>query len=263
MANTLQGTTVLVTGAAGGLGKVIATAYLEAGANVAICDINAERLAAAEEELTAVGTAERYLGARTDITDEAAVTALVDAVTARFGRLDILVNNAGMTDKFDPVGDLEKAHWDRVLNLNLTGSFLCTKAAVNAMKKQSPAGGTIIQIGSTASWHGMSAGVAYTVSKHGVAALVKSTAGFYGAQGIYAVALMLGGMVDTNIADSFRALGGFNQEAYAQSISAGFDAQKAIRTRDVAKYCVFLADRDVASSANGSSIAFNRNWPNA
>ncbi|KAI2634965.1 NAD(P)-binding protein [Hypomontagnella submonticulosa] len=260
MANTLQGTTVLVTGAGGGLGKVIATAYLEAGANVAICDINEERLKQARTELQPTG---RFFAANTDITDEAAITGLVDNVVARYGRLDILVSNAGMVDKFDPVGELSKEHWDKVLNLNLTGSFLSFKAAVNAMEKQSPPGGTIIQIGSTASWHGMSSGVAYTVSKHGVAALVKSTAGHYGPKGIYAIGLQLGGMIDTNIQEGFAALGGFNQEAFARSISASFKPEWAVQTKDVAKYCLFLADRDIASTSNGSMINFSRNYPAA
>lgn len=161
MANTLSGTTVLVTGGAGGLGKAIATAYLDAGANVAICDINEERLAATRAELDGTG---RFLAAKTDVTDEDAVTQLVADVVARFGgRLDILVSNAGMTDKFDPVGELSKAHWDKIIGLNLTGSFLATKAAVNAMLRQEPSGGTILQICSTSSYHGMSSGVAYTV----------------------------------------------------------------------------------------------------
>ncbi|KAI0376209.1 NAD(P)-binding protein [Hypomontagnella monticulosa] len=258
MASTLQGTTVLVTGAGGGLGKVIATAYLEAGANVAICDINEERLTQARTELESTG---RFLAANTDITDEAAISKLVGDVVAKFGRLDILVSNAGMADKFDPVGELSKEHWDKILNLNLTGSFLCFKAAVNAMEKQSPPGGTIIQIGSTASYHGMSSGVAYTVSKHGVAALVKSTAGHYASKGIYTVGLLLGGMVDTNIQDGFAALGGFNQEAFAKTISAQFNPEQAIQTKDVAKYCLFLADRDIAASSNGALINFNKNWP--
>ncbi|KAI0835487.1 NAD(P)-binding protein [Hypoxylon sp. FL0890] len=256
MANTLQGTTVLVTGAGGGLGKVIATTYLEAGANVAICDINEERLGQARSELEST---QRFLAVNTDITDEAAVTKLVDTVVAKFGRLDIVVNNAGMTDKFDPVGSLSKEHWDRIINLNLTGSFLVFKAAVNTMEKQSS--GVIIQIGSTSSYQGTSAGAAYTASKHGVAGLVKNTAGFYGPKGIYSVGLMVGGMVDTNIQDSFAALGGFNTDAYSMSISAAFKPEMAIRTKDVAKYCVFLADRDIASSCNGSMVQFNRNYP--
>lgn len=271
----LSGTTVLVTGAAGGLGKVIAAAYLEAGANVAICDINEARLAATKEEFESKAAGDRFLAAKTDITSEAAVESLVADVVARFGRLDILVNNAGMMDIFDPVGDLKKETWDRVLGVNLTGSFLCMKAAVNAFQKQkqqkseensgsSSGGGIIIQIGSNASYTGMSSGAAYTVSKHGVAALVRNTAGFYGDKGIYTVGLMLGAMVDTNISDAIGGLGGFNQAAFAKTMGATPPlAHEAVQLRDVAKYCVFLADKSIAASVNGSCVPFNRNWPKA
>ncbi|KAI5924513.1 hypothetical protein F4810DRAFT_127668 [Camillea tinctor] len=258
MSDSLSGTVVLVTGGAGGLGKVIAKAYLDAGASVAICDINAERLSQTESELSATG---RFFAQATDITDEAAVGQLADAVVQRFGRLDVLVNNAGMADSFDPVGSLSKERWDRVLGLNLTGSFLTTRAAVNAMEKQERPGGLVLQIGSIASSHGMAAGLAYTVSKHGVAALVKNTAGFYGPKGIYAIGLMVGAMMGTNIADSFATLGGTNGEAFQQTISAAFKPECAIPLEDVAKYCVFLTDRGIAASANGSCIPFSKNSP--
>ncbi|EMR67336.1 putative short chain dehydrogenase protein [Eutypa lata UCREL1] len=264
---TLAGTTVLVTGAAGGLGKAIAKGYLEAGANVAICDINAERLSQTSAEFEATG---RFLGAKTDVTDEEAVVALVDSVVARFGRLDVLVNNAGMADTFQPAGTLSKTAWDRVLSLNLTGSFLPTKAAVNAMEKQEPAGGVIIQIGSTASSRGLESGLAYTVSKHGAAALVKNTAGYYGPKGIYAIGLMLGAMIDTNISESMKGLGeAWNMEAFQRTTAATLAANPeemagaAIRLVDVAKYCIFLSDRSIAASANGSCITFNKNSPRA
>lgn len=70
-------------------------------------------------------------------------------------------------------------------------------------------------------------------------------------------------MADTNIQDSFAALGGFNTEAYTQSVSANFKPEMAVKTNDVAKYCVFLADRGIAESSNGSLINFNKNYPNA
>ncbi|KAI1460156.1 NAD(P)-binding protein [Annulohypoxylon moriforme] len=260
MADKLQGTTVLVTGGAGGLGKAIATGYLNEGANVVVCDINEERLEQVRGELELTG---RFLAVSTDITDESAVNKLVDTAVAKFGRLDIVVSNAGMTDKFDPVGTLSKEHWDRIINLNLTGSFLIFKAAVNAFEKQSPSGGTIIQIGSTASYYGTAAGAAYTASKHGVAALVKNTAGFYEAKGIYAIGLNIGAMIDTNIKDGFQSLGGFNRETFALSISSTFKPEQAIQLKDVAKYCVFLADRDIAATTTGSMINLNKNTPKA
>lgn len=112
---------------------------------------------------------------------------------------------------------------------------------------------------------GSCAGAAYTVSKHGVAGLVKNTADFYGDRGIYAVGLMLGGMAETNIADAAGGFGGFNRDAYARASAAlTFKPDEHnVPLRDVAKYCVFLADRSIAATANGSCVPFARNWPKA
>lgn len=229
-----QGKTVIVTGAAGGLGKAIATTFLAAGANVVICDVNPERLASVEDEWTK-SYADKFLTQKTDVTDEAAVQQLIDAAVSKFGRLDVLINNgtskpgwlcpflpvsgdapfcppiiseegnktddfepleAGIMDDFAPVGACSKEAWDRVLNINLNGPFFTSKAAIAQFEKQDPVGGVIINIGSVASIHGFKSGAAYTVSKAALMALTKNTAGFYADKGIYSIGLMLGGMLN-------------------------------------------------------------------
>lgn len=258
-----QGKTVIVTGAAGGLGKAIADAFLAVGANVVICDVNPERLSAVEAEWTN-SFADKFLAQKTDVTDEAEVQKLMDATVAKFGRLDVLVNNAGIMDDFSPVGACSKEKWDRVLAVNLNGPYLTSKAAVTQFEKQEPGGGLIINIGSNASAFGFESGVAYTVSKAGVMALTKNTAGFYGPKGIYSIALLLGAMVGTNITDGMAQ--GFNMEMF-QMIQASHSPMEPGKTdvpvSAVAKYCVFLSDGDIAPNANGSCIFFNKNWPQA
>jgi NAD(P)-dependent dehydrogenase (short-subunit alcohol dehydrogenase family) len=262
-----QGKTVLVTGAAGGLGKVIAETFLQAGANVVICDINQSRVSSVSDEWSRTEShAGRFLAQQADVTSEESLKALVHAAVARFGRLDVLVNNAGVMDNFTPVGACSRAEWDRVIGVNLTGTYLATKIAVNQMEAQEPRGGLIINIGSNASYRGMSAGVAYTVSKAGVVALTKNTAGFYGPKGIYSSALLLGGMADTNIAESMATGGYFHHEMF-QAVNATqskFDpATQSLPLASVAKYILFLTDKDIAVNANGSCIVYNRNWPEA
>ncbi|KAK4153109.1 hypothetical protein C8A00DRAFT_43943 [Chaetomidium leptoderma] len=256
-----QGKTVIVTGAAGGLGKAIATAFLAAGANVVICDVNPQRLASVEEEWSK-SYADKFLAQKTDVSDEAAVQALVDAAVSKFGRLDVLVNNAGVMDDFSPTGACSKEKWDRILNINLNGPFITTKAAIAQFEKQEPAGGVIINIGSIASIHGFKAGTAYTVSKAALMALTKSTAGFYGDKGIYSIGLMLGGM-DTNITDAFGQ--GMHMDMFqkVQASQSPFSPEKQVPIESVAKYCLFLSDKDIAPSANGSCNLFNKNWPEA
>ncbi|KAK5662833.1 hypothetical protein OQA88_6244 [Cercophora sp. LCS_1] len=258
-----QGKVVIVTGAAGGLGKAIASAFLGAGAQVTICDVNQQRIATVEEEWTKTH-AGKFLTREADVTSDKAVQDLVEDTVAKFGRLDILINNAGIMDDFSPVGTISKEKWDRVLDVNLNGPFLASRAAIAQFEKQDRPGGLIINIGSNASVHGFHAGVAYTVSKAGLLALTKNTAGFYGPKGIYAVALLLGGMAETNITDAFA--NGLNGEAFQriQASQTAFEEGKTtVPIESVAKYCVFLSDSDIAPNANGSGIFFNKNWPEA
>ncbi|KAK4162027.1 hypothetical protein QBC43DRAFT_322716 [Cladorrhinum sp. PSN259] len=256
-----QGKTVIITGAAGGLGKATADAFLAAGANVVICDVNPQRISSVNEEWSKTYS-DRFLTQQTDVTDEAAVQELISAAASKFGRVDVLVNNAGIMDDFSPVGACSREQWDRVLNINLNAPYITSKLAIAQFEKQEPAGGLIINIGSNASTHGFQAGAAYSVSKAGVMALTKNTAGFYGDKGIYSIALLLGGM-NTNITDAFAK--GLHMEAFQkiQASQSPATAEKMVPIESVAKYCVFLSDKDIAPSANGSCIVFNHNWPEA
>ncbi|KAL2150250.1 hypothetical protein VTH82DRAFT_7926, partial [Thermothelomyces myriococcoides] len=110
-----QGKTVIVTGAGSGLGKVIATSFLAAGANVAACDVVPQRVTDVSNEWSGA-YANKFIAKQVDVTDPAAVQGLVDETVAAYGRLDVVVNAAGIMDAFEPVGDLPKEKWDRVLN---------------------------------------------------------------------------------------------------------------------------------------------------
>lgn len=269
-------TTVLVTGAGGGLGKSTATAFLHAGANVAICDVNTERLAATEKEWAAAGFGpERFLTAVTDVTDEGQVRKLFADAAARFGRLDVLVNNAGLVDNFSPVGECSREQWDRVLGVNLTGPFNATRAALAQFEAQAPSqsqeeaggpvGGVIVNILSIAAKHGSCGGAAYVTSKHALAGLSKNTAFHYAHKGIYSVALVLGGMA-TNIADGMRQDAGLNADAYMRFKAAHseMDPRTNMLSVDlVSKYILFISDREVAKASNGALLDFTNNWPEA
>ncbi|KAI0814721.1 hypothetical protein GGR55DRAFT_444898 [Xylaria sp. FL0064] len=259
--SSAAGQTIVVTGGAGGLGKAIASAFLDAGANVAIFDVNEGRLKETATEWEKHG--DRFIVSQTDITDETAVNTFFANVSKKFGRIDMLVNNAGVMDKFDPAGTLPLDLWNRVIGVNLTGAYLCTKAAINAFEAQKPYGGTIINIASVSSIRGLNAGAAYTVTKHGLLGLMRNTAGFYGLKGIYSIAFLMGGM-NTNIVDVFAD--GVNQEGMAlnQAVNPGFDPEKTfVPLTDAAKYCLFFSDRAVAETSNGSTIMINKNWPAA
>lgn len=258
---SLQEKTIIVTGSAGGLGRDIAKAYLDEGSNVVICDVNPTRLSATADELKAEYQ-DRVLATEVDVSNEESVQNLIKSTLETFQRLDVVVNNAGIMDHFDPAGSCDKELWDRVVAINLTGPFLVTKQAVQVMEKQGS--GLVVNIGSNASHRGFSAGVAYTASKHGVVALTKNTAAFYGPRGVSSVALLLGAMETTNISEAFAE--GINQEGLARwrMTEPGFvRGETGVPTDDVAKYVLFLSQGEMGRNTNGSCIVLNRNWPAA
>lgn len=158
----------VVTGAGSGLGRQISRALLDAGYRVALAGRRADAL---RESAQAHPDA---LPVPTDVTDAAQVEALFDAVRAKWGRLDLLVNNAGMSGPSGDVDDISVADWQRTVDTNLTGSFLCAREAVRMMKEQRPRGGRIINNGSIAAHTPRPGAVAYTATKHAITGLTKS-----------------------------------------------------------------------------------------
>jgi NAD(P)-dependent dehydrogenase (short-subunit alcohol dehydrogenase family) len=137
----MQGKTVIVTGAAMGIGRFIAQTFAKDGANVVIADVEEEGLAAVSQELRGLGA--EVLAQKTDVRDEAEVQRLVQATVGQFGRVDALVNNAGIVPHFQwggprwpAIKDLDKAFWDKVLDTNLGGTMLCTKHVLPQMEQQ-------------------------------------------------------------------------------------------------------------------------------
>ncbi|KAI2707689.1 hypothetical protein CBS147332_6747 [Penicillium roqueforti] len=251
----LAGKTCLVTGGGGGLGKAIATHFLEAGANVVICDVNEERLQATSAELSPKGPLKAI---KTDITQTSEVESLFETLIGEYSKIDVLVNNAGIMDHFDPIGDLDMELWDRVLAINLTAPALLSKLAVQNMLAQPKPDGRIINIVSVAGKAGWASGAAYTASKHGLVGLTKSTAAYYGNKGIKCNALMMGGM-ETNIADAFSK--GMHMGGYEKMIGV-LNAIQAppVDVNEVAGFCVNMTYGKGAGQINGATIAIDNGW---
>jgi NAD(P)-dependent dehydrogenase (short-subunit alcohol dehydrogenase family) len=159
----------LVTGGGSGIGRAVAIALADHGYQVAVAG---RRMAQLEE--TVAASKGQMLPLSVDVTDAAAVQDMVSRTVARFGRLDVLFNNAGATAPPTPTEDLPLEVWRKVIDTNLTGSFLCAQAAFRAMKAQQPQGGRIINNGSIASETPRPNLAAYTASKHAVTGLTKS-----------------------------------------------------------------------------------------
>ena len=160
----------LVTGAARGIGLATAAKFLAEGWRVALLDIDGAQQASASR---ALNRPDDTLAITCDVSDAAAVGAAMAAVRSRFGRLDALVNNAGVA-VFAPVLDTSDADWTRIMAVNLTGPFLCTKAAVPLMREQG--GGAIVNITSISAVRASTLRSAYGTSKAGLAHLTKQLA---------------------------------------------------------------------------------------
>ena len=168
-----NGKVAIVTGGGSGVGRRSALALANAGYSVAIAGRRAEMLEQTRAE--AGQAASRVLPVPTDIADRDAVRALFAKTVESFGRLDLLFNNAGTGAPAIPIEELPYEDWKRVVDVNLTGSFLCTQEAVRTMKNQQPMGGRIINNGSISAHTPRPNSVAYTSTKHAITGLTKST----------------------------------------------------------------------------------------
>jgi NAD(P)-dependent dehydrogenase (short-subunit alcohol dehydrogenase family) len=163
----------VVTGAGTGIGRAVSLSLLQAGYSVALAGRRSEPLQAVVAEAKALGF-ERALAVATDVSKPDSVTALFERTRQQFGRVDVLFNNAGVGLPAGGFDELTFEQWQNVVNINLTGSFLCAQAAFRVMKAQSPQGGRIINNGSISAHAPRPNSAPYTATKHAVTGLTKS-----------------------------------------------------------------------------------------
>lgn len=162
----------LVTGAGSGIGRATALGLLDDGFSVVVAGRRAEPLSSLVAEAQARG--QTAIAVPTDVTDPASVDALFATIEHRFGRLDVLFNNAGVNAPAVPIDELPLEKWFSVLDTNVTGVFLCARAAFGLMRRQSPQGGRIINNGSISAHTPRPFTAPYTASKHAVTGLTKA-----------------------------------------------------------------------------------------
>ncbi|KAF0109290.1 MAG: putative oxidoreductase [Anaerolineaceae bacterium] len=264
----LAGKVAVVTGGAGLLGREFCRTLAEAGASVAVADLNADAAGKVAAELTADGFPVRAVAA--DITKPDSVEALVQFTLKEFGRLDILVNSAALDPKFDPEAlakgitpgkfeDYPLDQWNAALNVNLTGMFLVTQACVKPMLAQGKRG-SIINICSTYGLNGPDQRiyvkdgkrlafkpVYYTVTKAGVLGFTKYLAAYYAGTGMRVNALTPGGVYNNH------------DETFVQNYSAKTILGRMARKDEMNGALLFLAS-DASSYMTGGNVVVDGGW---
>lgn len=237
----LEGKTAIVTGASRGIGREVALTLAEAGANVVI------NYAGSEAKANEVADKVRSKGCKAlvyqcDVSDGEAVQKMMKDTVSEFGSLDILINNAGIT-KDNLLMRMKEDEWDDVMNINLKGVFLCTKAATRQMMKQRS--GRIINMASIVGVIGNPGQANYVAAKAGVIGLTKTSAKELASRGI-TVNAIAPGFITTDMTDQ---LTGEQQEAMLKNIPLAKFGDAA----DIAKTALFLASED-AGYITGQTI---------
>jgi NAD(P)-dependent dehydrogenase (short-subunit alcohol dehydrogenase family) len=246
-ANRFTDRVAFITGAASGIGRAAAIAFAAEGARVAILDRSADALRTVEASVKEAGG--EVLAIACDVSSPDQVEGAIKQIVDRFGRLDIAFNNAGVENKAAPVHEIDLAEWDRIIGINLRGTFLCMKHELAQMVKQGR--GVVVNTSSGAGIRGVAGGAAYAASKHGIIGLTRSAALDYAKQNIR-VNAVLPGNIETPMMDRF----------------TGGDIQKAIdlepvgrlgKPEEIAEAVLWMAS-DLGGFVTGAATVIDGGW---
>jgi len=238
----LDGRVSAVTGAAGGLGVAIAERLAALGSHLVLLEPRPERLDALAARLSAGGT--RVITPTCDIADPEAVAAAARAASDAFGRIDVLVNNAGILPPAMPLEEVSVAEWDRVIGVNLRGTFLCTQAFGRAML--AAGAGSIVNVASIAAWRPNTSG-AYAASKGAILSLTRQVAVEWGPRGLRANAVTPG-LIRTPLSQAF-----YDDPAVHSARRAAVASRRIGTPEEVADAVAYLAS-DSSAYVNGAEI---------
>ncbi|MSP14080.1 MAG: glucose 1-dehydrogenase [Chloroflexi bacterium] len=252
----LDGKSAIVTGAGSGIGREIALLYAQQGAQVIVADVQPEGADAVVQEIAAAGgVAYRQ---NLDVTNEEQVKQAIRDTVQRYGRLDILVNNAGISH----VGNILETgaeDFDRVMNVNAKGVFLCSKYAVEQMVVQDPSGGTIVNIASVAGMIAIDRRLAYSTSKGAVMSITRSVAMDFVTKGIRANAICPGTVHTPFVEGYLERYFSDNKDEVRRQLHARQPVGRMGRPDEIATAALYLASEE-AAFVTGSMFVIDGGW---
>lgn len=243
--SSMQGKVAIVTGASSGIGLHTVLAFVEKGASVVVADIDEQAGVEVVKNIEESGG--QALFVKTDVSDGAQVRTLIDKTIERFGRLDYAVNNAGIGGESVPTAEVTQEGWQRVIDINLTGVWLCMKHQIQAMLDTG--GGAIVNVASILGKVGFSNAPAYVSAKHGVVGLTKSAAMEYATQGVR-INVVCPGFIYTPMLENAGMAKGTEMYNYIASLHP---MQRMGTPREVADMIVWTCS-DEASFVTGTSL---------
>ncbi len=225
----LKDKNVIVTGAGRGFGKKIAFKYAKEGANIVVADLNLDSAKKMKEEIKRLGR--NALGVKVDISNKEMVDNLIKTAINKLGNIDILVNNAGIGN-YQPIQEITEAQWNRLIDVNLKGTYLCSKAIIDHMIKRES--GKIINISSISGVTGRPVGVDYSASKTGIIGITRTLAVHVADKGINVNAIAPGPIITPLMKEYF-------SKKTVDKLLSTIPFKRQGKPEDIAETALFLA----------------------
>ena len=250
----MQGNTIIITGAAMGLGLATAKELASRGAQLVLVDYNGESLDAAKAALSEEYPGSKIVTVTADVSDESAVKNYVDTAVNAFGKIDGLYNNAGIEGRQASIVDYDVDMFRKVIDINLLGVYFGMRYVIPIMQKQTY--GRIVNVASVGGIRGVANQVAYVASKHAVSGMTKNAAMEYGKDNVLTNAIAPGAILTPMVAEAFRQVNAADPAAAEREYAQRNPTRRLGQPEEVAKVVAFLLSRD-NGYVNGQTIAID------
>lgn len=249
-----HGKTIIVTGAAMGLGLATAKVLAEKGANLSLVDYNEEALSKAKEEIISKYPEVNIITIVANVADEAAVKNYVDKTVEKFGKIDGFYNNAGIEGKQAPLTTYDIEVFKKVVDINLMGVYYGMRYVIPVMQQNG--GGRIVNVASVGGIRGVVNQTAYVATKHAVSGMTKNAAIEYGKEGIFTNAIAPGAILTPMVAEAFKQVNPADPKSAETEYAQRNPTKRLGQPEEVGKLVTFLLS-DECSYVNGQTIAID------